>query len=395
MVALFLVGIAFSPSSRGQASRSGPPAAAKPALGTIKSIDGNVLTITTDGGAVVKATVPADAKLVSVPPGAKDLKEAAPITFSDLQPGDRILVRGDAGDDPAAIVAASVVAMKSMDIAAKQNREREEWQRHGIGGLVKSVDAASRTVTLGTMTAAGSKDVAVHVGGSAAIRRYAPDSVKFDEAKISSLEEVRPGDQLRARGTRSADGSEFAADEIVSGSFRNISGVISVVNAGAGTITISDLATKKLVEVKVTADSQVRKLPQPMAQRIAARLKGGADSGPGGASEAGAGRATQRPAGENGAGNSGTGGGGMGGGGARGGGDLQQMLSRLPASTVGDFQKGDAVLIVATSGSASSQATAITILGGVEPLLQASSQAASILTPWSLNSGGGADAGTP
>ena len=74
------------------------------------------------------------------------------------------------------------------------------------------------------------------------------------------------------------------------------------------------------------------------------------------------------------------------------------MLSRLPATPLSDFQKGDAVMIVATAGESESQPTVITLLGGVEPILQASpqGQAASILTPWSLSSGGGVgDAGTP
>jgi hypothetical protein len=86
--------------------------------------------------------------------------------------------------------------------------------------------------------------------------------------------------------------------------------------------------------------------------------------------------------------------GGMGGAPRNASGDLQQMLSRLPASTLSDFQKGDAVMIVATSSQNDGQVTAITLLGGVEPLLQASpkGQAASILSPWSLGSGG-ADAG--
>jgi hypothetical protein len=53
-----------------------------------------------------------------------------------------------------------------------------------------------------------------------------------------------------------------------------------------------------------------------------------------------------------------------------------------------DFQKGDAVMIVATTGQSDSAAVAITVLGGVEPLLQASPQRqASILTPWTMGSG--------
>ncbi|HYA64200.1 MAG TPA: hypothetical protein VED66_13435, partial [Candidatus Sulfotelmatobacter sp.] len=60
-------------------------------------------------------------------------------------------------------------------------------------------------------------------------------------------------------------------------------------------------------------------------------------------------------------------------------------------------QKGDVVMIVATSGLGDGQTTVITLLGGVEPILQSTTQgqAASILTPWSLNQGGGGDTGTP
>ena len=47
------------------------------------------------------------------------------------------------------------------------------------------------------------------------------------------------------------------------------------------------------------------------------------------------------------------------------------MLSRLPAVTLADFQKGDAVILVSTEGSAAG-VTAITMVGGVEPILTAS-----------------------
>ena len=391
------------------ASQSAGPAKSAAAVGTIKAIEGNSITVATDGGSELKFTVPAEAKLVRVPPGSKDLKEAVPIAFSDLQVGDRILARTKPGEGAGALVATSVIAMKKADIADKQAHEREEWQKHGIGGLVKSVDSGAGTVTIGTMTAAGNKDVVVQIAKATVLRRYAPDSIKFDDAKASTLAEIHPGDQLRARGTRSADGATFAADEVVTGAFRNISGLISEVNAGGGTLTLTDLATKKTVEVKVTADSQLRKLPQPMAQRIAMRLKGmtpeGAQSANGTNGSAGPGNAGPGPANGNrpqaaqGAGNpagSGMSGGGagMGRGAGGGGGDLQQFLNRLPANTLADFQKGDAVMIVATAGQREGQATAITLLGGVEPILQASPQGTSILTPWSLNTGG-ADAGTP
>jgi hypothetical protein len=201
--------------------------------------------------------------------------------------------------------------------------------------------------------------------------------VKFDDAQLSSVAEVSPGDQLRARGVRGADGASFTADEIVTGSFRNIAGSISAIDANAGTLTVSDLATKINEVVKISPDSQLRKLPPQMAQVIAARLKGGAAGG--------------APAAVNPSAPASGPGGAAGGQGRGGGGDLQQLLGRLPVASMSDFQKGDVVMIVGTGGTKDAQVTAITVLGGVEPLLQATTkeQASSILTPWSLSNGGG------
>jgi hypothetical protein len=374
------------------------PQKAAPALGTIKTITEKSLTLTTDAGTELMVQFPAEVKVLRVEPGSKTLKDAAKIQLSDLAVGDRVLVRGEVSGPANVMVASTIVAMKKEDIAKKQAREREEWQRHGIGGLVKSVDSATETVVISTLGATGTKDVVIHAPVGTILRRYAPGSVSFDEATVAPLADIKEGDQLRARGSRNADGSEFTADEIVSGTFHHIAGTIASIDAAKSTLTVSDLATKKNVEVNVTPGSQLRKLPAPMAQRIAMRLKGtspdaNGDHGTSGATPSGApGQAAAPNAGQGGAaGQSGAGGPA---GAQRGNGDLQQMLSRLPVSPLADFQKGDAVMIVATSG-ASGTATVITLLGGVEPLLQAApqGQASSILTPWSLNSGGGADAG--
>ena len=283
-----MVGLAVS-ARAGQGTPAAPAPKSPPTLGTIKTIAGNTLTLTTDAGAEIKVVISADARLIRVPPGSKDLKEAAPLQLADLQAGDRILVRGKPGDEANSLLASSVVAMKKADIAEKQAHEREEWQRHGIGGLVRSVDAASGVITIGTTAATGAKDVAIHTAPTTLLRRYAPGSVKFDDAKPSTFAEIATGDQVRARGTRSADGSEFTAQEIVSGAFRNIAGLIVSIDAAGGSFTVNDLALRKNVEVKLLADSQLRKLPQPIAQRIALRLKGGAaDAAGAGGAAAGA-----------------------------------------------------------------------------------------------------------
>lgn len=383
---------------------SGQTSASARPRGTIKSISGNTITLSTDAGTEVTVLVQDAAKLVRVAPGQTDLKDAAPIQLQDLQPNDRILVRGNLAPDGKSVLALSIIAMKNADIAEKQTREREEWQKHGTGGLVNSVDAASSTVTVSLPAIGEKKNIAVHLSKDTILRRYAPDSVKFDDAKLAPLDQIKPGDQLRARGTRNADGSELAAVEIVSGTFRNIAGTISSIDASAGSITIQDLATKKPATIKITSDSQLRKLQPAMAQRIAARMKGvppdassqGASNAP---AAANAGQAPQAqgtggpPAG--GPGGNGAGGSGRPGGG--GSGDLQQAIARMPAATLADLQKGDAVMIVATEGGPNAMPYAITLLAGVEPILQASpnSSASTILSPWSLAGAPGGEGATP
>ncbi len=377
-------------------------AAARP-VGTIKSISGNTITLTTDAGSDVTVQVQDATRLLRIAPGQKDLKDAAPIQLADVQPGDRILVRGKLADDGKSVLALSVIAMKKADIAEKQSREREEWQKHGFGGLVNSVDAAGGAISIALPSAGQKKNVTVHLSKETILRRYAADSVKFDDAKPAPLDQIKPGDQLRARGSRSPDGAEFTADEIVSGTFRNIAGTISALDASAGTLTVQDLVLKKSITLKITAESQLRKLPPLMAQRIAARLKGtSTEAQPSAPATNAAGTTanaeqTARPAAAPPSGSGAAGSGGMARPNNGGGADLQQAIVRMPAATLGDLQKGDAVMVVATEGGPNGVSTVIILLGGVEPILEASpkSSASTILSPWSLSSGGGGEAATP
>ena len=370
-----------------------PAQTAKQVLGAIQAIQGSTITLKPDTGPAVNVVVQGSVRILRVAPGQTDLKNAAAIQFADLQVGDRILVRGIPSADGQSLTASSVIAMKRSDVEAKQQQEREDWQKRGTGGLVSAVDPASGTITISIPAPGGTRTVAVHTTKDTIIRRYAPDSVQFDDAKPSSLSEVKPGDQLRARGARSAEGSEFAAEEIVSGAFRNISGTVSNLDAAANTLTVADLATKKPVVVKISAQSQVLKLPPQIAQGLAFQMKGGAR---GAASGAPGGTAASAPpsgttAGERSAPASGTA---PGEGGnarpGRGAADLQQVLNRLPKASLADLQKGDAVMIVSTEGTASG-VTAITLLAGVEPILQASPGGAQAMTlsPWNIGGAGG------
>src|SRR5262245_3416798 len=120
--------------------------AARP-VGTIKSISGNNIVLTTDSGGDVNVVVQDGAKLVRVEPGQKDLKEAVPIALKELLPGDGILVRGQLGEDGKTVLATAVIAMKKASIAEKQAHERDAW-RQGTAGLVSSVDPAAKAIVI-------------------------------------------------------------------------------------------------------------------------------------------------------------------------------------------------------------------------------------------------------
>lgn len=382
---LAVVGFAFLASA--SHARQDAQSAPKP-VGTIKAIAANSITLTSDSGGELAIQVENAARVLRVEPGQKDLKAATPITLADLKPGDRIIARGAMAADGKAFLATSIITISKGDIAAKQAHDREEWQRHGVGGLVESVDAPGGIITISTSSLGEKKTVAVHVSGATILRRYAPDSTKFDDAKPALLDKIKPGDQLRARGTKSADGGELIAEEIVSGTFRNIAGVISSIDSAGGTLVVQDLATKKPVTIRITPESQLRKLPPPLAQRIALRLKG-----PGTPS------ATGTPPSPANAAQPASGGAGFAGGqngGRQGNGDFQQMISRMPSSSLADLQKGEAVMIVATEGSDTVPSTAITLLAGVEPILQAAPASNStLLSPWSLGAAPNEPGATP
>lgn len=393
-------------------------AASTKVLGTVKSINGTSVMLTTDSGTGATITLTGSTRILKVLPG-QSLKDATPIQAADIKVGDRVLAAGEPGEANATI-ASTVVVMKQSDIAGKQQQEREEWRR-GIGGIVKEVNAPAGTITVVNSLASGAKPVVIHISSSTSIRRYSPDSVKFDDAKPGTLDEIKPGDQLRARGEKSADGQEFTAQAIVSGSFKQIAGTVISAHGATGSLTVMDLLTKKPVTLKVTSDSQMRKLPQFVAQRLAMRIKGG--QAPGGAgpnaaangagpASAQSGAAHVRPAEAGGGNRQGQGTQGQGNwraaggsgpppggpasfGGSGGPPDFQQILSRLPSVSLADLQKGDAVMVVATEGSASSAPTTITLLSGVEPILTAApsgAAAATILSPWNLGASPGGDA---
>jgi hypothetical protein len=406
-ISILTLGANLTPASL--AAVRGTQEAAQPAIakriGAIKAINGSVITLATASGPEVAVTVLPNARILRIVPGEKDLKNAATLSLQDLQVGDTVRVRGQASEDAKSLNALEVLVITHSAIAAVTDEIRQDWQKRGIGGIVSAVDPAAGTVTLSVSGFGGKRSIVVQVSKTTVIRHYAPDSAKPEDAKVITLSDIHVDDQLRARGNRSADGTELAAEEIYTGVFPQFSALVKSVDASAGTLSVQDLVTKKNVQLKINTDSQMHKLPAEMAQRFAMRMKAALPPGtPGAAPSSSSSPAAAKgavPATANGA-NGATAGApsGMGQGGARmsgaraggGGFDLSRLLDQTPTVTLAVLHKGDAIYVLTTQGTPAGS-TVIKLVAGVEPILEAAPNAgqAMMLAPWSL--GGGAPGG--
>ncbi|HEX8283996.1 MAG TPA: hypothetical protein VF588_11605 [Pyrinomonadaceae bacterium] len=346
-------------------------------LGDVVAVDAAAkqIFVKTDAGAVVIVAVSDATKILKNPPGETKLDKATPYTLAQIASGDRILALGRVSDDGKTLAAPRAVIINSKaEVTAKQDAERAEWQARGVVGIVSAVNAETKEITINTRTPEGPKPVVVAAGGPAVkLRRYAPDSIKFADAKPSAFDEVKAGDQLRAKGERTADGAKVTAEEVVTGSFRTTLGTVKAVDAAKNEITIEQASDKKPLTVVVRPDSVLKQFPADLA----AMMMGGA-GGPGGAPGAGG----QSPAGggQRVVVQGGPGGGAPPAGGAAAGApgqggparrmfDPQQMLERLPAVALADLKPGQMIVVSSTVGADPTRVTAIQLVSNVEPLI--------------------------
>lgn len=279
--------------------------------------------VKTAAGNEVTVTLSDRTTFMRIPPGEKTKDKFVPIAATDFGIGDSVFARGRMSEDRKSMPALEFYVMSKTDIAQKRERERGEWTRRGIAGTVSSLNAATNEISVDTRTPEGPKLIVVAANAQTQFRRYAPDSVRFSDAKPSSFAELKVGDQLRALGTKSADGSRFTPEEIVAGSFQTLGGTIAEINVEKQEIKINDLQSKAAVTVVVTKDSSLRKLSPELLAAI-----------------------------------------------AKGSSDLQEMFDQLPAFALQDVKAGDAILISSTKGADPTRITAIAIVSGVGPLLQ-------------------------
>ncbi|MEQ1646127.1 MAG: hypothetical protein ABL959_21930, partial [Pyrinomonadaceae bacterium] len=300
------------------------------------------------------------------------LTAATPGQLAEIGVGDRLTVSALPAADGKGFTARTVYYMTKADIDAKNKKEADAWRTRGITGKVISVNEATNQVVVETRTLTGSTNVTMTPKDGAKFLRYAQDSIRFDEAKASSLAEVKAGDMIRALGDKSIDGTSFAAEQVVAGAFQTIAGTVKSIDIEKREVIITDLQTKKDVTVVISDTSVVKKFPAEQAEMMARMQMGGA--GMGGARPVGGGATPPQtpPAGGQ------TGQGGQPGGGRQmaggprgaGGGGVDEMLDRFPNITAADLKAGDMIAISSTKSGANTRIKAIKLLAGVEPFLR-------------------------
>jgi hypothetical protein len=341
------------------------------AIGEVKVIDvaAKQLIVKTDAGSLVMVALGDKTIYMRLAPGEKTLTNATKIAFADIGEGDRVWARGKVSDDHKSVPAAALIVMNKADIAKKQEQERAEWKRRGVLGIITAVKPETKEIMISSRSVAGQQTLTIPVSDKVEMRRYAPDSIKFADAKPAKFDELKVGDQLRALGERSSDGTAFAAEKVVTGSFRNVAGTVTAVDAATGEVKISDLQTKQPLTIVIKQDAVLRKFPAANEMggfRIMAQGTGGA--APGGQGQAAP--AANKPNGGQGAPGQGAGGG-PGGGGRMGGGgmNMQDMLERLPTISLADVKVGDTIIVSSTKGADPTRLTAISVISGADTLL--------------------------
>ena len=297
--------------------------------------DTRQVIVTTAAGNQVTVTLSDRTVFMRIPPGEKTKDKFIKIGPADFAAGDTVFARGRMTEDRKSMPALEFYVMSKGDIAERREREKDEWRKRGLAGTVSAINAGTKEITIDARTPEGPKPTVIVTTAETKFRRYAPDSVRFSDAKPSTIAELKAGDQLRVLGTKSADG-RLTAEEIVAGSFQTIGGAIAEVNADKHEIKINDVQSKQPVTVVVTKDSLLKRLTPELLTALTPPKPG---AGPNAA-----------PPKQN--------------------GDLQEMFDQLPAVTLQELKPGESILISSTKGADPARVTAIAIVSGVGPLLQ-------------------------
>jgi hypothetical protein len=323
---------------------------------TVNSASGE-FTVKADDGRTVTLKAEDRVSVQRIPPGETSVQSATKITLADVVAGDRVFARGALSEDGKSFSARQIIVANKQAVAQTQNAQREDWQRRGIAGRIESINADKKEITIRARSREGAQVVTVDASGKVKFLRNAPDSSRSQDAVPSSFADLKVGDQLRARGERTPDGTRFTAEEIVSSNTQRTGGTVQSVNAAAGEIVVKNDQTGQTQTIVIGQRSLLRRITPELAAQMAARRAQAGANGQGGGNER-RDEGGARPNGQ-GAGN------GEGRRGGNRGGGFQEMFQNLPAITLNELKKGDVVMVMGSQvGADKSRLTAITLLTG-------------------------------
>lgn len=321
--------LADAAALKAQTPNPDPAITALSVMGVVSELkpDTRQVIVTTAAGNQVVVTLSDRTVFMRIPPGEKTKDKFIKIAPTDFALGDSVFARGRMTEDRKSMPALEFYVMSKGDIAEKRERERTEWSKRGIAGAISAINAETKEISVDSRTPEGPKPIVVATNGETKFRRYAPDSVRFSDAKPGSFAELKVGDQLRALGTKSTDGSRFTPEEIVTGSFQTISGTITEIDAEKKEIKIKDLQSQQPVTIAISKDSSMRRLtPDMIAALTPAQGKGS--------------------------------------------GDLQEMFDRLPVFALQELKAGESIIVSSTKSADPARVTAIAVVSGADPLLK-------------------------
>jgi hypothetical protein len=333
-------------------------------VGTVAAFkSGTEIEFKPDTGDPVDVKVTPDTVAQKIAPGETSLKNAVGASITDLMIGDRVLVTLESGTNNAR----RVVIMPATDISKRNEADRQDWNTRGLSGVV--AERGSDTITIRSQSLQGETRQTVTVSEQTRFRRYAADSVSFADTKPSRASEISVGDQLRARGQKSADGNSVAAEEVVFGTFLVTAGSVVSANPDTEEITLKETGSGKPVVVQLTPDSRIKQMAALPA--LPGGFPGGGPGGapPGrGAAPAGAPFGALPPGAAN---------GGMppglppgmpaGRGGAP---TVAQMVDTMQAGTFDDIKPGQTIVVSSTKGAKNDHVTAIMLLTNADALIR-------------------------
>lgn len=334
--------------------------------GEVVSVAGDKLNLQTREGAI-EITLLATTAYKKVSPEKPKVTDAVAATLAEIGAGDKVIVSSIVPADKKSIPARTVYLMTKADISKRNESERAAWQTRGISGRVVSIDVPNKKIVLAMRGVGGERNITMTPKDVVEYRRYAPDSVRFSDAKQSSFGELSIGDMVRALGDRSADGTGFEAEKIVSGSFKMVGGTITAIDAEKKEITIKDIQTGKPVIIALNDSSVLKNFPPDVAQMMATRLTGGGIQPP----AQGGGNVSVRPPNQGGNTQVTPQGNGQMRGGRP---EFDDMIERFPNISLADLKVGAAVAASSTTGAMPGRVTAIKLLSGVEPFFAAAAQ---------------------